>query len=129
MFFSLKDIYIGKIYDITGFETKNSISDHYAAFVKVFNEHKKEYDYVMINRGRLNKNTFRFKHNTVFKQIDDIEFNLDMNFTFYYVGDLKPLINFIGPNDLKNLVTDFEIYMELYKININEDLKKVKVKG
>ena len=36
MFFDINDIYVGKIYDITGLDAKGTISDYYAAFVRIY---------------------------------------------------------------------------------------------
>ena len=71
--FNINDIYIGKIYDISGLESRGAISNGYSAFIKSNDERNFKDDYILINRGELNRKTFKFRHGTVLNQINDID--------------------------------------------------------
>ena len=126
--FNINDIYIGKIYDISGLESRGAISNGYLAFIKSNDERNFKDDYILINRGELNRKTFKFRHGTVLNQINDIDIFWEEEIPMYYVADLKPIVQCIEKHDLKTYITSFELYFELLKINMKEESKKLILK-
>ena len=126
--FNINDIYIGRIYDISGLESHGPISNGYSAFIKSNDEKNFKDDYILINRGELNRKTFKFRHGAVLNQINDIEIFLEEEIPMYYVADLKPIVQCIEKEDLKTYITSFELYFELLKINMKEESKKLILK-
>ena len=126
--FNINDIYIGKIYDISGLESRGAISNVYSAFIKSNDEKNFKDDYILINRGELNRKTFKFRHGAVLNQINDIDIFWEEEIPMYYVADLKPIVQCIEKNDLKTYITSFELYFELLKINMKEESKKLILK-
>lgn len=126
--FNINDIYIGKIYDISGLESRGAISNEYSAFIKSNDERNFKDDYILINRGELNRKTFKFRHGAVLNQINDIDIFWEEEIPMYYVADLKPIVQCIEKNDLKTYITSFELYFELLKINMKEESKKLILK-
>ena len=126
--FNINDIYIGRIYDISGLESHGAISNGYSAFIKSNDEKNFKDDYILINRGELNRKTFKFRHGTVLNQINDIDIFWEEEIPMYYVADLKPIVQCIEKHDLKTYITSFELYFELLKINMKEESKKLILK-
>lgn len=126
--FNINDIYIGKIYDISGLESRGAISNGYSAFIKSNDGRNFKDDYILINRGELNRKTFKFRHGAVLNQINDIDIFLEEEIPMYYVADLKPIVQCIEKEDLKTYITSFELYFELLKINMKEESKKLILK-
>ena len=126
--FNINDIYIGKIYDISGLESRGAISNGYSAFIKSNVERNFKDDYILINRGELNRKTFKFRHGTVLNQINDIDIFWEEEIPMYYVADLKPIVQCIEKHDLKTYITSFELYFELLKLNMIEESKKLILK-
>lgn len=114
--YNIKDVYIGRIYDIFSLKKDNIINTSYCAFVKDYNDEFKE-EYLLINRGQINKKTIMFDHGTVFLKIDDINVFFGDDISPYYVDDLKPLTNFMKIDNIKPYISNLEIHCELIKIN------------
>lgn len=120
VFYDITDIYIAKIYSINNFDS-GKISDKYAAFYREYNEETKEYDYILLNRGALNRDTMMFKRYSVFQSLDTIDICLD--FSFFYVDDIRPITKKIKGNP-KKFVHLLDIHNYLYEINQYEQEKQ-----
>lgn len=125
MFYNIKDIYIARIYSINNFDS-GRISDSYAAFYREYDEKTNEYNYVLLNRGKLSKETINFQFYSIFQSIDSLDFNLD--FSFFYIDDIKPITAKLFSDDIKEIVNLIDIHLYLGQINRHEK-KKQKIKS